>query len=97
MFLPTTMKKENEMNEKYDPEKPAKAEILQAKTECPWCRTIHARHMNTLCPFTIAERQLEACNALLDQLLLMIPGDDIDIIGSLQEALDRKPQGVTVQ
>ena len=45
----------------------------------------------------IAQRQLAACNALLDQLLSLTPGDSIDITGSLQDALNRRPQGVTIQ
>ena len=43
------------------------------------------------------ESQVAACNALLDKLLLMKPGDDLDIIGELQDALCRLPDGVRVQ
>jgi hypothetical protein len=33
--------------------------------------------------------QVKACNDLLDKILLMIPGDDIDLVAELSAALGR--------
>ena len=35
--------------------------------KCPWCGVKHDRGMNTLCPFTIAEKKLKAISEAVSE------------------------------